>query len=260
MSEPQDAVVNKRKWFDLQSFRGWVEAVGALVTVIGGAVAIYFQVFPVAPVVSSPPAAVAATTVDQRGGVNVVGSQNLIQIGYTFEQYEAQQKGRQDELRGAYEAQGQSEERRKELESKLQEIEAQIENPQESYRKRLAELQGVAAKVEALGGQVADAKRSEALEALNHGDTNVANALLVAGNSIAPPAPSGHEPGPHVNIISPAEGGELIFSTGPKWDGTIDEKAYNPAAAPWFHPNEEAVFGFKDGDAAVFDEFAIYVP
>ena len=52
----------------------------------------------------------------------------------------------------------------------------------------------------------------------------------------------------------------MIFSTGPKWDGTIDEKAYNPAAAPWFHPNEEAVFGFKDGDAAVFDEFGIYVP
>jgi hypothetical protein len=52
----------------------------------------------------------------------------------------------------------------------------------------------------------------------------------------------------------------LIFSTGPKWDGTIDEKAYNPAAAPWFHPNEEAVFGFKDGGAAVFDEFGIYIP
>ena len=39
----------KRKWFDLKTTKGWIEAAGALVAVLGGAIGFYLQVFPKEP-------------------------------------------------------------------------------------------------------------------------------------------------------------------------------------------------------------------
>ena len=45
-SRPELPVHGSRKWFDLQTTRGWAEAVGAFVTIIGSAVGVYLQLFP----------------------------------------------------------------------------------------------------------------------------------------------------------------------------------------------------------------------
>ncbi len=48
----------KRKWFDLKTTKGWIEAAGALVAVLGGAIGFYLQVFPKEPD-KQPTAAIA---------------------------------------------------------------------------------------------------------------------------------------------------------------------------------------------------------
>src|SRR3954453_14968555 len=45
-SHAKPPVAGKRKWFDLQTARGWIEALGVFVTVVGSAVGVYLQLFP----------------------------------------------------------------------------------------------------------------------------------------------------------------------------------------------------------------------
>jgi hypothetical protein len=116
---------SKRKWFDLQTTRGWIETVGALVTVLGSAVGIYLQVFPKEEPAKKPETAGITfnAPVNMQGtGTNVVGSQNvMINItGYTIEQHEHRLRAREQELREAFQATlGQSEERRHTIEREL---------------------------------------------------------------------------------------------------------------------------------------------
>jgi hypothetical protein len=118
-------VDGKRKWFDLQTTRGWIETVGALVTVLGSAVGIYLQVFPKEEPAKKPETAGITfnAPVNMQGtGTNVVGSQNvMINItGYTIEQHEHRLRAREQELREAFQATlGQSEERRHTIEREL---------------------------------------------------------------------------------------------------------------------------------------------
>jgi tetratricopeptide (TPR) repeat protein len=119
--------------------------------------------------------------VSPRGGTNVIGSQNVTLniTGYTVEQHEQRLKAREQELREAFQATlGQSEERRKTVERELQGVQGQVGNLQKSYEERVAELKRVAGELEALRGQIPDAKLQEALEALEQGKTKLAYALF----------------------------------------------------------------------------------
>jgi len=58
------------------------------------------------------------------------------------------------------------------------------------------------------------------------------------------------------NLLSPAEGGEIITASNERWNSVIDGKEDTYA---WVDTGE-AVFGFKGGRAATFDTFAILVP
>jgi hypothetical protein len=192
MSQNEIAVANKHKWFDLQTFRGWVEAVGALVTVIGGAVGIYLQVFSAkddsgknranqTTMISAPVSAV--------NGAVVVGSQNVsIQFpGYTIEQHEQRLKAKESELRAEFQAaQGQSEERRKAIERELQDVASQLRDSQRSYDEKLTELKYLAGELNALRGRIPDAKIDAAAEALQKGETTRANALVTRAKDGAP--------------------------------------------------------------------------
>ena len=116
----------------------------------------------------------------QGGGTNVVGSQHVtVNIGYTIEQHEQRLRAREQELREAFQATlGQSEERRHTIERELQGVQSQLGNLQNSYEERVAELKRLAGELEALRGQVPDAKLREALDALAQGRTRLADALL----------------------------------------------------------------------------------
>ncbi len=68
-------------------------------------------------------------------------------------------------------------------------------------------------------------------------------------------------PGPpataaRTNLLSPSEGGEIVTASNERWNLTIDGKEDTYA---WVDSGE-AVFGFKDGRAASFDNFAVLVP
>jgi tetratricopeptide (TPR) repeat protein len=115
------------------------------------------------------------------GSVAVGGnvSNSTIIIGYTIEQHEQRLKAREQELRELHQAQlGQSEERRKTVERELQGVQGQLGNLQKSYEERVTELKRTAGELEALRGQVPDAKLQEALDALGQGKTKLADALF----------------------------------------------------------------------------------
>jgi hypothetical protein len=133
-------VDGKRKWFDLQTTRGWIETVGALVTVLGSAVGIYLQVFPKEEPAKKPETAGITfnAPVNMQGtGTNVVGSQNvMINItGYTIEQHEHRLRAREQELREAFQATlGQSEERRHTIEVSFKAFKASLETFRRAMR------------------------------------------------------------------------------------------------------------------------------
>jgi len=58
------------------------------------------------------------------------------------------------------------------------------------------------------------------------------------------------------NLLSSAEGGEIISASNERWNAVIDGKEDTYA---WVDTGE-AVFGFKGGRAATFDTFTILVP
>jgi hypothetical protein len=189
MSQNEIAEANRHKWFDLQSFRGWVEAVGALVTVIGGAVGIYHQVFSAKDDPSKTTANPAIVISAPVTGMNVVGSQNVIQMiqGYTIEQHEERLKVRENELRADFQAaQGQSEERRKAIERELQDVTNQLHDSQKSYVEKLSELKYLAGELDALRGQGLDAKIDAAAKALRQGETKLADEIVTGAKSAVP--------------------------------------------------------------------------
>ena len=65
------------------------------------------------------------------------------------------------------------------------------------------------------------------------------------------PAPSGR-----TNLLSPAEGGEIVTASHERWNMVVDGKEETYA---WVDAGE-AVFAFKNGRAATFDTFAILIP
>jgi len=60
-----------------------------------------------------------------------------------------------------------------------------------------------------------------------------------------------------MNLLAPENGGQVLVAPNDLWFRTIDGKE---DVTSWFHPDEEAVFAFKDEQAATFDTFAILVP
>jgi tetratricopeptide (TPR) repeat protein len=163
--------------------------VGALVTILGSAVGVYLQAFPKEEPAKKPETAgitFNAPVNVQGTGTNVVGSQNVtinqITTGYPIEEFKQSLKARdqelREELREAYQSLGQSEERRKTIELERQGVQSQLGNLQKSYEEQVAELKRLAGELEALRGQVPDAKLREALDALAQGRTKLADALL----------------------------------------------------------------------------------
>src|SRR3954451_2955510 len=170
-----------------RSYRGQpVEApqLGVFVTVVGSAVGVYLQLFPNKEPDKKPEVAgitISGTVTAQNNSPVVIGSPHTtIQItGYTIEQHEQRLKAREQELREVFQATlGQSEERRKTIEREFQAVQGQLGNLQTSYEERLAELKRIAGELEALRGQVPDAKLREALDALGQGKTKLADALF----------------------------------------------------------------------------------
>jgi tetratricopeptide (TPR) repeat protein len=104
---------------------------------------------------------------------------NTIITGYPIELHERKLKEREQELRELFQATlGQSEERRKTIELELQGVQGKLGDLQKSYEERVTELKRVAGELEALRGQVPDAKLQEALGALGQGRTKLADALF----------------------------------------------------------------------------------
>ena len=73
----------------------------------------------------------------------------------------------------------------------------------------------------------------------------------------APPPPAAPAPPPRTNLLAPASGGEVVVSSQPEWERTVDQKLDQ---IYWFKSGAEAVYGFKSGSAAKFDTFAVYLP
>jgi hypothetical protein len=61
---------------------------------------------------------------------------------------------------------------------------------------------------------------------------------------------------PRTNLLARASGGELLAAPQDLWNALNDGKE---DYVSWLHPDEEGVFGFKDGKAATFDTFAIFI-
>jgi hypothetical protein len=59
------------------------------------------------------------------------------------------------------------------------------------------------------------------------------------------------------NILAQKQGGDTIFVPGENWKRLIDE---NLGYIYGFSAGQEGVFGFRDGRAATFDLFSVYVP
>jgi tetratricopeptide (TPR) repeat protein len=172
-----------RQWFDLTTTRGWIETAGALVTVIGSAIGIYLQLHPKKEADKKPEigAITVSAPVTAQNGAVVMGSHQQVTVitGYTIEQHEQRLKGREQELRELFQATlGQSEARRQVIERELQTVQGQLGNLQTSHQERVAELKRVAGELEALKGQIPDAKLQEALNALGQGNTQLADALF----------------------------------------------------------------------------------
>jgi hypothetical protein len=63
-------------------------------------------------------------------------------------------------------------------------------------------------------------------------------------------------PGRRTNLLSPAEGGEIVTASHERWTMVVDGKEDTHA---WVDAGE-AVFAFKNGRAATFDTFAVLIP
>jgi tetratricopeptide (TPR) repeat protein len=130
----------------------------------------------------SPPAYAQQPDVKADRGSFAAGgnvSNSTIIIGYTIEQHEQRLKVREQELRELHQAQlGQSEELRKTIELELQGGQGKLGNLQKSYEEQVTELKRLAGELEALRGQVPDAKLQQALNALGQGKTKLADALF----------------------------------------------------------------------------------
>ncbi len=75
-------------------------------------------------------------------------------------------------------------------------------------------------------------------------------------------APTGAKPG-QINVLSAAQGGTLVAAPFAQWEGVIGRpEDYVAADSVAYTHNlpSEAIFGFKDGRAAIFDRIAVLVP
>ena len=103
-------------------------------------------------------------------------------------------------------------------------------------------------------GRYFDAKDGVALKAAL---AEVRQTVAQATPAAPPPAAPASPPKPaRTNLLSRAAGGELLAAPQELWNGLNDGKEDR---LTWFHPNEEGVFGFKDGKSATFDTFTTLI-
>jgi hypothetical protein len=182
-------VKSNRKGFDLNTVRGWIETAGAAVAVIGAAVGVYLQLVP--PKLDTKPKPTEnaginiSGSVTQTGTVNVIG--NTINItGYTIEQHEARLKQQAEELKASFATQiSLSEEQRQARERELKAVQSQLADIRKSYDERIAELQRVGGELTQLKNQLPEEKIKPALDALQKGDTKLADDLFATVESAA---------------------------------------------------------------------------
>lgn len=181
-SGPDGPATKKKKLFDLATVRGWIEAGGALVGVVGAAVGIYLQIAPVKKPSSPKPAAQAVPSVTQSGTGNVYGDGNTVTIditGYTIEQHEARLRQQEETLTAQFEtASAAGSGRQDELTRALSAVQAQLENVSASYQERLTELKRRAVELEQAGGEMDASVARQAASALNDGDVEKAGEII----------------------------------------------------------------------------------
>ena len=183
----------KKKLFDLATVRGWIEAGGAFVGVVGAAVGIYLQLAPVkkpsAPKSEPPP----VPSVTQTGTGNVYGDGNTVTIditGYTIEQHEARLKQQEETLRTEFEkAQSTGSAQESALADELAAVQTQLADIGDSYQERLTELKRRAVELEQVGNTVDASSVQQAASALKEGDLEKADAIIAqARQCLTPPA------------------------------------------------------------------------
>lgn len=98
-------------------------------------------------------------------------------------------------------------------------------------------------------------------EARDAGGLNRALSEVRQQAAAAPPAPAVATPiaapPTRINLLAPADGGEVIVASQAIWGRTNDQRL---AEIYYFAPGSEAVFGFRDGRAAKFDTFSVHLP
>ena len=60
-----------------------------------------------------------------------------------------------------------------------------------------------------------------------------------------------------INLLDKKLGGNLVIASKGNWEGRIDG---DPGASDPYYPKDFGVFGFKDGKAATFDTFTLFIP
>ena len=193
---PEGPEAKKKKLFDLATIRGWIEAGGALVGVVGAAVGIYLQVAPVKKPSAPKPAEAPAPSVTQTGTGNVYGDGNTVTIditGYTIEQHEARLKQQEETLRAQFDtASAAGSGRSDELAEALSAVQTQLADIGDSYQERLTELKRRAVELERPGGTVDASSVQQAASALKEGDLEKADAVIAqARGAIAESEPNG---------------------------------------------------------------------
>lgn len=105
------------------------------------------------------------------------------------------------------------------------------------------------------GGSVDASASLRAPQSERAGESITASPRPNAVVSAVQPQPATATPG-RMNLLAPANGGELVTAAHERWSALIDgdEKTYA------YVDKGEGVFAFKDGRRATFDTFAVLVP
>jgi hypothetical protein len=76
-------------------------------------------------------------------------------------------------------------------------------------------------------------------------------------NQVSAPAAPAAPARQRANLLSAAQGGELLTAPDAIWQQLNDGKE---EPVTWLHPNEEGVYAFKNEQAATFDTFTMFIP
>jgi hypothetical protein len=79
------------------------------------------------------------------------------------------------------------------------------------------------------------------------------------GEAAAPTPQTAATPG-EVNLLTPAQGGEMLGAPDPSWQSAVDGNDKDAAGFSCTQMPLEAVFSFKGGQAATFSRFEILIP